>query len=352
MAPLWQTHPRVSIIVPVYNQERYLEECVRSICRQTFTDWELILVNDGSSDSSGEIVGRFTDIDPRIKYLEQENGGVSSARNAGMRQATGEYLCFIDADDSIAPDFLECLVAASCENQSSLTVVGSWCCHQFPPDKIPALPTWGMFLRREVVEEHRLEFPEGIQPCEDGLFSHFVLALTDKIAFCPEAVYHYRQHQQGNHHQIRRQTAKILDMVPRWLSLLEKFYGGRKNLLEGKSGHLIRFIEHEPFEFRLLGMPFSPEEGARLDTIIRCFLSSHFSLEECLASGLHFPFRLFLKSSGFSDFKKRLRYAEQRAEFIRKISLLCPVPSWRRKARIQAKEILETLGHIRRNISF
>ena len=179
-----------------------------------------------------------------------------------------------------------------------------------------------------------------------------MLALTDKIAFCPEAVYHYRQHQQGNHHQIRRQTAKILDMVPRWLSLLEKFYGGRKNLLEGKSGHLIRFIEHEPFEFRLLGMPFSPEEGARLDTIIRCFLSSHFSLEECLASGLHFPFRLFLKSSGFSDFKKRLRYAEQRAEFIRKISLLCPVPSWRRKARIQAKKILETLGHIRRNISF
>ncbi len=352
MASLQQTHPCVSIIVPVYNQERYLEECVQSIRKQTFTSWELILVDDGSTDSSGEIAVRFTVIDSRISYLKQENGGVSSARNAGIQQATGEYLYFIDADDSIAPDFLECLVAISHEKQSSLTVVGSWLCRQFPMDKIPALPTWGMFLRRDVVAKHELKFPEGIQPCEDGLFSHFLLALTDRIAFCPEAVYHYRQHQQGNHHQILNQTAKILDMVPRWFSLLEEFYGSRENLLKKKSGHIIRFIEHEPFEFRLLGMPFSPEEGECLDTIIRRFLNSHFSSEECLASGLHFPFQVFLQSSGFSDFKKKLRHIKQRARMIRKISTLYPIPSWRRKARMQAKELLEMIENIHKNISF
>lgn len=140
-------------------------------------------------------------------------------------------------------------------------------------------------------------------------------------------------------------------MVPRCLSQFEEFYGSRKNLLKRKSGRIIRFIEHEPFEFRLLGMPFSPEEGERLDTAIRFFLNSHFSSEECMASGLHFPFQLFLKFSGFSDFKTKLRYMEQRTGIIRKISTLCPVPSWRRKARIQTKEVLEMIDSIQMGTS-
>lgn len=351
MTPLRQTHPRVSIIVPIYNQERYLEECIRSIRKQTSTDWELILVNDGSSDSSGEIASRFTAIDTRINYLAQENGGVSSARNAGMRQATGEYLCFIDADDFIAPDFLEHLVAISHEKRSDLTVVGSYLCRRFPPDKIPALPTWGMFLRRHVVTEHGLRFPEGIQPCEDGLFSHFLLALTDKIAFCPEAVYHYRQHQQGNHHQIRSQTGKILKMVPRWLALLEEFYK-QHHLWKRKVGHLVRFVEHEPFELRLLGMPFSPNEQEILYNIIWDFLNAHCTPAECRRNSLHLPFRLLLKSSNFADFKRKLRLADKTTGINRKLLHFCPVPSWRRNGRARLRQIRKQLEDIRQNIPF
>lgn len=249
--------PQVSVIVPVYNQEQYLEECISSIRRQTLAEWECLIINDGSSDSSGEIARRFSEEDSRIRCLEQENRGVSSARNLGMRHASGRYLCFVDGDDFIDAAFLKHLLDASDRGANDLTVAGKLFCDRFPPDKIPALPTCGIFLRREFPLKNNLEFPEGIHPCEDGLFSHFVLALTEKISFCPEAVYHYRQHEQGNHHQIRKRTADILPMIPRWLSLIEEFYEQR-HLWKRKAGHLVRFIEHEPFELRLLGMPFSP----------------------------------------------------------------------------------------------
>lgn len=264
--------PQVSVIVPVYNQEQYLEECISSIRRQTLAEWECIIVNDGSSDSSGEIARRFSEEDSRIRCFEQENRGVSSARNLGMRHASGRYLCFVDGDDFIDAAFLKHLLDASDRGASDLTVAGKLFCDRFPPDKIPALPTCGIFLRREFPLKNNLEFPEGIHPCEDGLFSHFVLALTEKISFCPEAVYHYRQHEQGNHHQIRKRTADILPMIPRWLSLIEEFYEQR-HLWKRKAGHLVRFIEHEPFELRLLGMPFSPPEQEILYSIIRDFLA-------------------------------------------------------------------------------
>lgn len=199
--------------------------------------------------------------------------------------------------------------------------------------------------------KNNLEFPEGIHPCEDGLFSHFVLALTEKISFCPEAVYHYRQHEQGNHHQIRKRTADILPMIPRWLSLIEEFYEQR-HLWKRKAGHLVRFIEHEPFELRLLGMPFSPPEQEILYSIIRDFLNAHCTAAECRRASLHLPFRLLLKSSGFSDFGRRLRRAGKNTGIRRKLLHFCPVPSWRRNGRAQLRQVREQLEEIRRNITF
>lgn len=343
--------PQVSVIVPVYNQERYLEECISSIRRQTLAERECLIINDGSSDSSGEIARRFSEADSRIRYFEQKNRGVSSARNLGMRRASGRYLCFVDGDDFIDAAFLKHLLDASDRGASDLTVAGKLFCDRFPPDKIPALPTCGIFLRREFPLKNNLEFPEGIHPCEDGLFSHFVLALTEKISFCPEAVYHYRQHEQGNHHQIRKRTADILPMIPRWLSLIEEFYEQR-HLWKRKAGHLVRFIEHEPFELRLLGMPFSPPEQEILYSIIRDFLTAHCTAAECRRASLHLPFRLLLQSSGFSDFGRRLRRAGKNTGIRRKLLHFCPVPSWRRNGRAQLRQVREQLEEIRRNITF
>ncbi len=102
--------PEISIVVPVYNAENSIERCVQSICSQTFSDLELILVDDGSTDYSGELCDKFASADKRIQVVHKENGGVSSARNCGMDIATGEYLLFTDSDDYLPPDYCQRLL--------------------------------------------------------------------------------------------------------------------------------------------------------------------------------------------------------------------------------------------------
>lgn len=100
----------ISVIVPVYNTEKYLDECIESICAQTLKDIEVILVNDGSTDSSEDICRKWVEKDPRISVYSKENGGVSSARNTGLGHSSGKYVMFIDSDDIAAPDCCEKLL--------------------------------------------------------------------------------------------------------------------------------------------------------------------------------------------------------------------------------------------------
>lgn len=117
--------PRFSVVVPVYQAEKFIEKCVRSVLEQTFTDWELILVDDGSRDRSGEICDNFAGFDDRITVIHQPNGGVSAARNAGMDRASGEYIAFLDSDDFFLPGMLEKMDEAISE--TGCDSVG--CCH-------------------------------------------------------------------------------------------------------------------------------------------------------------------------------------------------------------------------------
>lgn len=104
-----ENKPEVSIIVPVYNAERFLKECVESVLAQSFTDWELLLVDDGSTDISGEICRHYSELDKRIKVITKPNGGLSSARNAGLDKAAGDYVFFLDSDDELYPHSISCL---------------------------------------------------------------------------------------------------------------------------------------------------------------------------------------------------------------------------------------------------
>ena len=114
---------RISIIIPVYNAEDYLARCLDSIFEQSFASYEVILVDDGSTDSSPLICERYSSTDPRFRTVHKQNGGVGSARNAGMNLAKGEYLMFVDADDALLPDALEMVM----ENVSGEDlVVGSY----------------------------------------------------------------------------------------------------------------------------------------------------------------------------------------------------------------------------------
>ena len=95
---------KISIIVPIYNTEQYLPRCIDSILSQSLTDFELLLIDDGSIDGSGAICDAFAEKDNRVRVFHKENGGVSSARNLGLNEAKGEWVCFVDSDDELMPN--------------------------------------------------------------------------------------------------------------------------------------------------------------------------------------------------------------------------------------------------------
>lgn len=101
--------PKISVIIPIYNCEKYLERLINSILNQSYTSFELILINDGSKDNSGEIIKTYQD--KRIKILDKENTGVSDSRNKGLEIATGELICFLDSDDYVSPNYFETIIS-------------------------------------------------------------------------------------------------------------------------------------------------------------------------------------------------------------------------------------------------
>lgn len=144
---------QVSIIVPCYNQAQYLDEALQSVLEQTYTNWECIIINDGSPDDTEEVAKRWIEKDSRFKYVYQENGGLSSARNAGIRIAQGQYILPLDADDKIAPNYIS-LAVQSFQEDVSLKVVyckaekfgveaGLW---QLPPFSIYDLCRFNMIF--------------------------------------------------------------------------------------------------------------------------------------------------------------------------------------------------------------
>jgi glycosyltransferase involved in cell wall biosynthesis len=115
-----QDNRKVSVVIPVYRVEEYLPVCLESVCAQTHRNLQIILVDDGSPDGCGEICDRYAGQDSRIQVIHKENGGLSDARNAGIREACGDYLLFVDSDDRIAPDYVERLLALAKQYQADI----------------------------------------------------------------------------------------------------------------------------------------------------------------------------------------------------------------------------------------
>ena len=121
--------PHVSIVIPVYNTSRFLEECIRSVLHQDFTDWQVILIDDGSTDGSGTICDQFAANDPRIEVLHQPNQGLSVARNNGLARAQGEFVLFLDSDDFwLRQDTLTTLLDAMDSHPKCDFIGFNWVC--------------------------------------------------------------------------------------------------------------------------------------------------------------------------------------------------------------------------------
>ncbi len=185
--------PKISVIVPVYNVERYLPRCIDSILAQTFTDFELLLIDDGSKDSSGEICDEYASKDSRVRVFHKENGGVSSARNLGLDNARGEWIAFCDSDDWVKPEFLGTFIgmAGDCDllsqgfhsfnwhnagDKDIAEATGLYQGDRFLPFLLQLQATnqlgfiWCKAFRRKVINGNGIRFDTSIKLMEDLVF--------------------------------------------------------------------------------------------------------------------------------------------------------------------------------------
>lgn len=206
-----ETSPLVSVVVPVYKVELYLRDCLDSLLAQTYTNLEIILVDDGSPDGCPAICDEYASRDHRIRVIHKNNGGISDARNCGMDVAAGERILFVDSDDIIAPGMIEALVKA-CPDPDAVAAVGfarfangetpqstepaeSICCRnirEFTHHR-SGMFAWGVLYSRSSIEKLRLRFDVSLGNLEDVAWNVCCLSNTPKINFVPGVMYHYRQ---------------------------------------------------------------------------------------------------------------------------------------------------------------
>lgn len=218
-------NPKISVIVPVYNTEKYLRRCIDSILAQTFTDFELLLIDDGSKDSSGAICDEYAAKESRVRVFHKDNGGVSSARNMGLDNAKGEWISFVDSDDWVDYTFLELVILEATKYKADVVfcdsifefsnkqkryqhyswekpikaglaeyITTTWTC------------LWGCIINRSIISNNHIECPVNITYCEDFHFMVRVCFYAKAIKKIPKALYHYNQRETSAVHSLSLST--------------------------------------------------------------------------------------------------------------------------------------------------
>lgn len=210
----------VTIIIPVYNAQRHLEDCIKSLMKQTMQSCEFIFVNDGSKDESQSIIEKYQKNDSRIVLVNQENQGVSVARNNGISKAKGTYLGFVDADDYVSNDYFEKLFQIARQTNCDILVTNfstvskdtifsnvpifevgkNFTSKEIQQQLIPYFikednlnPVWNKFYKTDVIKNNGIHFPKGIIIGEDGLFNLQAFNAAKSIFFTDFSGYFYRE---------------------------------------------------------------------------------------------------------------------------------------------------------------
>ena len=208
----------VSIIIPIYNAQKYIETCLDSVIKQTYQHFEVVLVDDGSKDASGVICDNYAKNDRRITVYHRENSGVSAARNFGLEHAKGKYILFVDADDAMESDMLEgCVLLA--ESYKAELVICSFRYHMMDDNRVVENslgsdfcetakelfdhwftvlvekeilnPPWNKFVRKDLLDKNQIRFHEKFSICEDMAFSIQILAASKKTVLTGKMYYNY-----------------------------------------------------------------------------------------------------------------------------------------------------------------
>ena len=197
--------PKVSIIIPVYNSENTLRRCLDSVLAQTFTDFECLLINDGSKDRSGDICDEYARKDNRVKVFHKENGGVSSARNVGLDNAQGEWITFVDSDDWVEDRILDYLINYGCGSLKICNFNGDG--HKDYSEDCSNVATslviskllntnlvwapWGKLFSSVIIKEHNLRFDIKLKLGEDTVFCWEYLSFCPDVTVLASNLYYY-----------------------------------------------------------------------------------------------------------------------------------------------------------------
>lgn len=228
--------PKVSVVVPVYNVEKYITDCLDSLVNQTLDEMEIIIVNDGSTDGSEKIIKKFEKKYDNIIYLKKENGGLSDARNYGMQFAKGDYIAFLDSDDFVDKTIYEKLyVKAQEENADYVECDFYWAYSQNEGFKLKKdtgiryknkkemftyarVVTWNKLIKRSIIKD---EFPKGLK-YEDIEFFYKLLPNIKKFAFVEEPLIYYIQRKNSLANKQDYSTGQIFNVLDNTISFYKK----------------------------------------------------------------------------------------------------------------------------------
>lgn len=236
---------KVSVIIPVYNVEKYLAQCLDSVCAQTLKDIEIICVNDGSTDGSAKILDEYAKKDARIRIITKKNAGLGAARNSGLDIAVGEYVAFIDSDDWVVADYYEKLYDAVVKQNADVSVSNmpyyyndDNICFEYvsqytfgdgknelisSTDKINMLQSCtccNKLYKRQLIEDNKLRFYEG-KLIEDFPFTFLAISLSKKIVCLPRLYQYYRQQPQSIMHNDSIKYKKFFDALDNFNTLID-----------------------------------------------------------------------------------------------------------------------------------
>lgn len=234
---------KISIIVGVYNSSRYLRRCLDSILAQTYIDWELLLIDDGSTDDSGRVCDEYALNDRRVRVFHKINGGIATVRQLGIEQASGEYSIHVDSDDWVEPSMLEEMCEEAVRTDADIVVADY--IHEFvdkkvyraqfaernPLNAIEAILSgrqigtlWNKLIRHQLYSRYNLSFAAGLDVGEDALILARLYQNPVRISYLAKAYYHYMNNGDGNsitrkrdvakYHAVINQLEKLVQVVP------------------------------------------------------------------------------------------------------------------------------------------
>lgn len=273
---------KFSVVVPCYNVEKYLPKCVESLCNQTLEDIEIILVDDGSPDKSGKIADEWAAKDARVKVIHKPNGGVSAARNDGLKVATGDYILFCDSDDWMDEDALEYLYNSGVKNNADVVIgdvaqifgeriapvhfynkefatsdrkfidelIKANFCRKYCPNPYDGKPAfgyggpWNKAVKRQFLLDNGIEFDVRVKGIfDDILYTAYILACAKTIAYIQKNVYNYRILAGSITHSYKANLLDINEAIfNSWNEFIAK-YGADGRFAEAYSANVIRRLK-------------------------------------------------------------------------------------------------------------